>query len=135
MDKKFTKFTIAAMKRTAENVNQFVGKRDRLKMKIAELQAELNGINAAIEAADAPTKAITGGFGSEDLFEKVVTDTGKVNKDGNSIKVTKFVLRYPETVIPVLDMEMATMVADNPEYNAVEELPVCDNCETDSDNY
>ena len=112
------------MKRTAENVNQYTGKRDRLIAKMHEMQVELESLNAAIAAADAPTKAITGGFGSEDLFEKVVTDTGKVNKDGNPIKVTKFVLKYPETIIPVIDVEMATMVAENPEYNAVEELPV-----------
>lgn len=124
MEKKFSKFTIAAMKRTAENVNQYTGKRDRLIAKMHEMQVELESLNAAIAAADAPTKAITGGFGSEDLFEKVVTDTGKVNKDGNPIKVTKFVLKYPETVIPVIDIEMATMVAESPEYNAVEELPV-----------
>lgn len=133
MEKKFTKFTIAAMKRTAENVNQFIGKRDRLVAKIAELQNELDIINASIEAADAPTKMLTGGFGSEDLFDKVVTDTGKVNKDGNPIKVTKFVLKYPETVTPVIDVEMVQNL--NPEvhtnhdvdtcvdYESVEELP------------
>ena len=92
-------------------------------------------VNAALAAADAPTKAITGGFGSEDLFEKVVTDTGKVNKDGNPIKVTKFVLKYPGTVIPVIDVEMAAMIADSPEYTPVEELPVCDTeCDFDSNN-
>lgn len=123
MEKKFSKFTIAAMKRTAENVNQYTGKRDRILAKMHALQVELESLNAAIAAADAPTKAITGGFGSEDLFEKVITDTGKVNKDGNPIKITKFVLKYPETVIPVIDTEMVTMVAECPEYNPVEELP------------
>ncbi len=123
MEKKFSKFTIAAMKRTAENVNQYTGKRDRILAKMLALQAELESLNAAIAAADAPTKAITGGFGSEDLFDKVVTDTGKVNKDGNPIKITKFVLKYPETVIPVIDTEMVAMVAECPEYNSVEDLP------------
>lgn len=133
MEKKFTKFTIAAMKRTAENVNQFIGKRDRLVAKIAELQSDLDIINASIDAADAPTKMLTGGFGSEDLFDKVVTDTGKVDKNGNPIKISKFVLKYPETVIPVVDVEMVQNL--NPElhtnvdsdtcvgYEPVEELP------------
>lgn len=133
MEKKFTKFTIAAMKRTAENVNQFIGKRDRLVAKIAELQSELDIINASIEAADAPTKMLTGGFGSEDLFDKVVTDTGKVDKNGNPIKISKFVLKYPETVVPVIDVEMVQNLnpeihtnADNDTcvcYEPVEELP------------
>lgn len=133
MEKKFTKFTIAAMKRTAENVNQFIGKRDRLIAKIAELKGELDIINASIEAADAPTKMLTGGFGSEDLFGKIVTDTGKVDKNGNPIKISKIVLKYPETVIPVVDVEMVQNL--NPElhtnadsdtcvgYESVEELP------------
>lgn len=133
MEKKFTKFTIAAMKRTAENVNQFISKRDRLVAKIMGLQSELDIINASIEAADAPTKMLTGGFGSEDLFDKVVTDTGKVDKNGNPIKISKFILKYPETVIPVIDVEMVQNL--NPElhtnadsdtcvgYEPVEELP------------
>lgn len=133
MEKKFTKFTIAAMKRTAENVNQFIGKRDRLVAKIMGLQSELDIINASIEAADAPTKMLTGGFGSEDLFDKIVTDTGKVDKNGNPIKISKFILKYPETVIPVVDVEMVQNFnpglhtnADSDTcvgYESVEELP------------
>jgi hypothetical protein len=58
-------------------------------------------INTSIEAADAPTRTITGGYGSEQLFTKEVTDTGKVDKNGTPIKTTKFVPKYPETIIPV----------------------------------
>lgn len=103
MEKKFTKFTVAAMKRTAANVDQFISKRNRLMAKIQALDTELNVIKEAIKAADAPTIAMTGGYGSEDLFKKVVTDTGKVDKNGNAIKTVKFVLRYPDTVIPPAD--------------------------------
>lgn len=129
MNKKFTKFTIAAMKRTAENVNQFIGKRDRLKAKIEELQQELSIINASIEAADSPTKMLTGGYGSEDLFDKVVTDTGKLDKNGNPIKTTKFVLKYPETVVPVPDVEMTQMIQDAPEAVVAGEMIAVDNCD------
>lgn len=99
--KKFTKFEIAAMKRTATNVDQFVRRRNVLQAKKDEIDAELAIVNASIDAADGPTKAMTGGYGSEDLFEKVITDTGKVTKEGTPIKTTKFVLKYPETVVPV----------------------------------
>ena len=34
---------------------------------------------------------MTGGYGSEQLFNKEVTDTGKVDKNGTPIKTTKFV--------------------------------------------
>ena len=99
--KKFTKFEIAAMKRTAANVDQFVRRRNTLMSKKNEIDAELDIINASIEAADAPTKAMTGGYGSEELFTKEVTDTGKVDKNGTPIKTTKFVLKHPETVLPI----------------------------------
>lgn len=99
--KKFTKFEVAAMKRTAANVDQFVRRRNTLMAKKNEIDAELETINASIEAADAPTRTMTGGYGSEQLFTKEVTDTGKVDKNGTPIKTTKFVPKYPETIIPI----------------------------------
>lgn len=99
--KKFTKFEVAAMKRTAANVDQFVRRRNTLMVKKTEIDNELSIIEASIDAADAPTRAMTGGYGSEQLFNKEVTDTGKVDKNGTPIKTTKFVPKYPETIIPV----------------------------------
>lgn len=99
--KKFTKFEVAAMKRTAANVDQFVRRRNTLMAKKTEIDNELSIIEASIDAADAPTRAMTGGYGSEQLFTKEVTDTGKVDKNGTPIKTTKFVPKYPETIIPV----------------------------------
>lgn len=99
--KKFTKFEVAAMKRTAANVDQFVRRRNTLMAKKTEIDNELSIIEASIDAADAPTRAMTGGYGSEQLFNKEVTDTGKVDKNGTPIKTTKFVPKYPETIIPI----------------------------------
>lgn len=98
--KTFSKFEIAALKRTAENVDRYISKRDRILEKINKLDSELREILQLLEIADAPTKATTGGYGSEDLFEKVVIDTGKVDKKGNPIKITKFNLKHPETILP-----------------------------------
>ena len=103
--KKFTKFEVAAMKRTAANVDQFVRRRNTLMAKKTEIDNELSIIEASIDAADAPTRAMTGGYGSEQLFTKEVTDTGKVDKNGTPIKTTKFVPKYPETIIPVEETE------------------------------
>ena len=89
------------MKRTAANVDQFVRRRNTLMAKKTEIDNELSIIEASIEAADAPTRAMTGGYGSEQLFTKEVTDTGKVDKNGTPIKTTKFVPKYPETIIPI----------------------------------
>lgn len=100
MEKKFTKFELARMKRTAQNVDQYITKKNKLAAKIAELQAELDGINQLIDLTDAPTKAMTGGFGTEDIIKKVVTATDKLDKNGNVIKVTTFEFIYPDTIVP-----------------------------------
>ena len=51
-------------------------------------------------------KALTGGFTSEDLIVKKVENTGKVDKDGLPIRVTKY--------------EPSDMLVFNPELNVYE---------------
>lgn len=100
MEKKFTKFELAKMKRTAQNVDQFINKKNKLNEKITALQEELNSVNQLIEIADALTKTMTGGYGTEDIIKKVVTPTNKLDKNGNVIKDTSYVFKYPDTIIP-----------------------------------
>ena len=99
-EKKFTKFELARMKRTAQNVDQYISKKNKLATKITELQAELNGIQQLIDLTDAPTKAMTGGYGTEDIIKKIVTPTDKLDKNGNVIKMTTYEFLYPDTIIP-----------------------------------
>lgn len=127
-EKKFTKFELARMKRTAQNVDQYITKKNKLVAKITELQAELDGLNSLIELTDAPTKAMTGGYGTEDIIKKVVTPTDKLDKNGNVIKITSYEFLYPETIIPVVvTAEEAEEVAAETEaietigYSVVEE--------------
>ena len=96
MNKKFSKFEIAVLKRTAQNVNPMVTKKAKLLEKIAELQDEYNKLSVMQDKYEASIKEMTGGYSTEDLITKVVETSGKV-------KVTKYVLKYPETVIPVMD--------------------------------
>ena len=99
-EKKFTKFELARMKRTAQNVDRDLTNRKKLLAKMAELQAEVERLDQLIELADAPTKAMTGGYGTEDIIKKVVTPTDKLDKNGNVIKITTYEFLYPETIIP-----------------------------------
>ena len=64
----------AGVKRIAQNVNPLVVKKNKIAAKIDEM-----GV-----------KALTGGLTSEDLVVKKVEDTGKVDKDGKPVKVTKY---------------------------------------------
>lgn len=100
MEKKFTKFELARMKRTAQNVDQYLTRKNKLEAKKAEIDAELAEVNNLIELTDAPTKAMTGGYGTEDIIKKVVTPTDKLDKNGNVIKQTTFEFLYPDTIVP-----------------------------------
>ena len=80
----------ATVKRVAQNVNPLVVKKNKIAAKISELNAEYNALTEEIEGHEMGIKALTGGFISEDLVVKKVEDTGKVDKEGRSIKVTKY---------------------------------------------
>ena len=80
----------AGVKRIAQNVNPLVVKKNKIAAKIDELNAEYNALTEEIEGHEMGVKALTGGFTSEDLVVKKVEDTGKVDKDGRPIKVTKY---------------------------------------------
>lgn len=106
MEKKFTKFELARMKRTAQNVDQYIQRKNKLEAKKAEIQAELDSVNQLIELTDAPTRAMTGGFGTEDIIKKVVTPTDKLDKNGNVIKTTTYEFLYPDTIVPPVKEEV-----------------------------
>ena len=101
--KEFSKFQIASFKRTAQNVYPLVRKKEKLVEQINAAQAELTDIEAQIDAQQGYIKEATGGYTTEDIIIREVTDTGKKDKNGNPVKVTTFKLRYPETVIPPVE--------------------------------
>lgn len=121
--KKFTKFDITAIKNTAHSVNPIVRKKTKLMEQVEELQKEIDTLQLMQEQYEAPIRTLTGGYSSEDLVDKVVEDTGKVDKDGKPIKTTKYVLKYPETVIPVTMEEENCNNIDEDAVAEVKEVP------------
>lgn len=116
MEKKFSKLQIAAIKRTAQNVAQFTTKKERLDAKIAELEAEKKSLQPMIDAFQGPIKEMTGGYTTEDLVQREVIKTGKLDsKTGKEIIQTRFVLKYPETVIPPVQTQAPQEPAEMPE--------------------
>lgn len=109
--KEFSKFEIASIKRVAQNVSSMVIKKNKIKAQIDKLQEEYDQLVAMQEQYEAPIRTMTGGYSSEDLFERVVENTGKVDKEGRPIKQTKYNLKYPKTVIPVPSDE-GTVISD-----------------------
>lgn len=129
--RKFSKFEIATIKRTAQSVNPMVSKKAKLREQIDALQAEYDQLNTMQEQYEASIKTMTGGYGTEDLVEKVIETTGAVDKNGKPIKITKYVLKYPETVIPVAaeEIEGAT-VTEVDETEVVGEVEASKDAET-----
>ena len=104
--KEFTKFELARLKRTAQNVEGFLKQKNKLEAKKAEIEAELVNVNQQIELTDAPTVAMTG-YHTEDIIKKVVTPTDQVDKNGNIIKKVTFEFIYPDTIVPPVTEEEA----------------------------
>ena len=120
--KEFTKFELARLKRTAQNVEGFLKQKNKLEAKKAEIEAELANVNQQIELTDAPTVAMTG-YNTEDIIKKVVTPTDQVDKNGNVIKKVTFEFIYPDTIVPPITEEETlvnneeTMVSDKESDN------------------
>jgi len=97
---------LAQIKRIAQNVDPNFQKVEKLNVKIAELIKERDAIQQSIDEMEVPVIRNTGGFKSTDIYKKIVVpqfDTNgnpKTDKDGRPIKVTKYVLRYEDTILP-----------------------------------
>jgi hypothetical protein len=90
MSKTLTTRQFATIKRVAQNVNPLVIKKGKILDKISKLEEEYRDLCVEIEGHEMGIKAITGGYTSENLVIKKVEDTGKTDKDGNPVKVTKY---------------------------------------------
>lgn len=118
MNKTLTVRQFATVKRVAQNVNPLVVKKNKIAAKINELNAEYNALTEEIEGHEMGIKALTGGYISEDLVVKKVEDTGKVDKEGKPIKVTKY---EPKEGVVVFNEEanVYEIHVDEPEPEAV----------------
>lgn len=96
--KTFTTREIAQIKRTAQNVAPIVAKRDRVLAKVRELYAEIETLEAQIDAWETAVKAMTNGFTTKDLVDRVVNET--TTADGKAVKTVTYVLKFPDTVVP-----------------------------------
>lgn len=121
MKKEFSKFFVASLKRTAQNVSPLVRRKQKLQAEIADREEELKSIQVQLDTYEAPIKEATGGYGTEDLVVRTVEVTDKVDKDGKPVKVTKWNLKYPETIVPVEETAEPAEPADEaPEAGTVE---------------
>ena len=118
IERKFDKFFVANLRRTAQMVSPMVREKDKLIAEIEEKYARVDALRAQIESLDSHIRQECG-YGVEDLITREVVNTGKLDKAGKPVKVTKWILKYPKTIIPPTE-EQKTPVE-------VEENPVEDN--------
>lgn len=123
--RKFSKFEIATIKRTAQSVNPMVSRKVKIKEQMDALQAEYDQLDTMQEQYEASIKTMTGGYGTEDLVEKVIETTSAVDKNGKPVKVTKYVLKYPDTIIPVPSDTIDESMTDSEVLETVVVEPVC----------
>ena len=110
--KEFSKFFVASLKRTAQNVYPLVRSKTKLIEGIEAAQQELESIQVQIDSYQGPIIGQTGGYSTEDLITREVVDTGKVDDKGRAIKSTVYKLTYPETIVPEVSDEEAVALAE-----------------------
>lgn len=98
MSKTLSTRQFAVLKRTAMNTYPLLARKERMENQIAEMTKELAVIDAQIQGAETGSRALTGGFNSLELIERIVVPSGKVDKDGREIKMTKFVAKVDALV-------------------------------------
>lgn len=107
MDKKvLNSRELTQIKRIAQNVDPDYQKVCKLEKQIAALTLEKEKLQKKIDKQEVPVKDVTGGYASTDIFEKVVLPrynedgTPRLDKEGRPTKETKYILKYPDTILP-----------------------------------
>jgi DNA relaxase NicK len=112
--KKFDKFFVANLKRTAQMVSPMVKEKQKLQSVISEAMERISVLDSQIAKLDSNIRE-TSGFGVEELIERVVYTTHKLDKDNNpvEVKTVKWELKYPETIIPVEEEVVEEALVEN----------------------
>lgn len=95
--KQFNNFEKAAIKRTAQNVDKFVTKKNKIKAQLDKLQEEYDALVKMQEEWEAPIVSMTGYTTEELVYKQEITAT---SKDGKVTKAFRYMLKYPDTVVP-----------------------------------
>ena len=137
MEKKLNQMQLGIVKRIAQNVNGNFEKVAKLNEKIEALIEERDTLQTMIDEMEAPVVRMTGGYKSTDLYDKVIVPqfnedgTPKVNeKTGYQVKTTKYVLKYPDTILPPIVEEPVEETIEAASIKDVEETIVTDPSES-----
>ena len=137
MEKKLNQMQLGIVKRIAQNVNANFEKVAKLNEKIDALIEERDTLQTMIDEMEAPVVRMTGGYKSTDLYDKVIVPqfnedgTPKVNeKTGYQVKTTKYVLKYPDTILPPVVEKPVEETVEATSAEEIEETVVTDPSES-----
>lgn len=133
MEKKaFNQTQVGIIKRICQNVYGSFEKVNRLNEKKAAIEAEINALQTQIDLMEQPVVNMCG-YKSTDIVERVIVPvlnadgTPKKSDKGYAMKQTKWVLKYPDTIIPPVVEAVEEEVVDTPveaEVNTEAEVTV-----------
>lgn len=126
MEKRIKYSQFQQVKYAAKMIDPLHRKMISLKKKIEGLVAEYKGYQTQIDALEAGIVS-TLGFHVSDLVQKVIEPTGNTDKNGNPVKVTKYV----ETDMVHYDEQSREYVVTVPGDEPVAEIPVEEKPESD----
>ena len=136
MEKKLNQMQLGIVKRIAQNVNGNFEKVAKLNKKIEALVEERDTLQTMINEMEAPVVRMTGGYKSTDLYDKVIVPqfnedgTPKVNeKTGYQVKTTKYILKYPDTILPPVVEEPIEETVESAPTEGIEETVNTDSSE------
>lgn len=118
---------LSQIKRIAQNVDADYQKVCKLNAKIDALVDERDALQQGIDEMEAPVMRKTGGYKSTEIYEKQVIPQfhadgmPKTDKDGRQLKVTKYVLRWGDSILPPVKEEV-TAAVDNVVDPVVEQV-------------
>lgn len=95
----YNKFFIGTLKRKAQIIYPLQAKLDKALKAKEEAEAQIEELQEQINDENKSTLKKTG-YNVMDLVKRVVTPTGKYDKNNQEIKQTTWELIYPDTVVP-----------------------------------
>lgn len=92
--KELTRFQIAAVKRTAQNVKPLMAKKEKLMLKIEEYNAQIEELDAQIAVWEDPIKKLSGGYTSAQILDG--TRDAEMAKENVEVEATELSVNNTE---------------------------------------
>ena len=119
MEKRISFFEFQSVKSVAKAIEPKLREQAKIKNQMEKLANEYKKCDADIAALESGVVSLIG-FHVQDLIKKVVEDTGRVDKEGNPVKVTKYV---PTDIVTYDDTAKQYVITTSDEEAVVEETP------------